>query len=73
METYSTKEAAEMIGVHRVTLQQWLTASKIRPSQTIQMDSRRYWRWTEGDVKRGKNYKEKFYRKGRGRKPKANN
>ncbi len=71
MKTYSTKQAAKLSGIHWVTLHRWLAASKVRPSQAIRMNGVTLWRWTDADVEKVRRYKEKFYRKGRGRKPKG--
>ena len=71
MKTYSTKQVADMVSVHRVTLQLWLLAGKIKEPRRIKnggVDARI---WTDRDVERVRKYKEKNYRKGRGRKPKA--
>jgi len=70
MRTYSTQEAAKLVGIHRVTLQEWLSAGKVRPSQVIPMKGRTLWRWTRADLKKLRRYKTAHYRKGRGRKKK---
>ncbi len=70
MRTYSTRQAAKLVGIHWVTLHRWLAAGKVRPSQSIQMNGGKLWRWTHSDVGKVRRYKLKFYRKGRGRKPK---
>jgi predicted site-specific integrase-resolvase len=68
MRTYSTEEVANAVGIHRITLQKWLTAGKVRPSHSIPMKGRTLWRWTKADVERVRRYKARFYWKGRGRK-----
>ena len=68
MTTYSTRRVATMIGVHWVTLRRWLAARKVRPSIAIPLEGRTLWRWTKSDVKPVHEYKDRFYRKGRGRK-----
>lgn len=71
MRTYSTQEVAELLGIHRLTLQEWLSAGKVRPSQAIPMKGgRTLWRWTRADVIKVRQYKAAHFRKGRGRKPK---
>ena len=70
MRTYSTQEVAELVGIHRLTLQEWLSAGKVRPSQAIPLKGRTLWRWTRADVKKVRQYKAARYRKGRGRKKK---
>jgi excisionase family DNA binding protein len=71
MRTYSTQEVAEFVGIHRVTLQKWLGAGKIRPSQPVPIKGRTLWRWTKADVAQLRKYKAVHYRKGRGRKKKG--
>ena len=69
--TYSTKKAAERVGIHWVTLLRWLAAKKIRPTVAVPMDGgRTLWRWTEKDMAKLEKLKKATYRKGRGRKPK---
>ncbi len=70
MRTHSTKEAAKLAKVHFITLQRWVKAGRVRPSQTIQQDGFSLWRWTDADVERVRKYKAAHYRKGRGRKKK---
>jgi predicted site-specific integrase-resolvase len=69
-KTYSTRQAAKLVGIHWVTLHRWLASKKVRPSQATPMNGSTLWRWTDADVEKLKNYKRKNYRKGRGRKPK---
>ena len=70
--TYSTQEVAELVGIHRLTLQEWLSAGKVRPSHAIPMKGgRTLWRWTQADVRKVRKFKATNYRKGRGRKKKA--
>ena len=67
MKTYSTKQVAEMVGVHRVTLQTWLLDGKIKEPRRIKAGGMDVRIWTKKDVERVRKYKEKFYCKGRGR------
>lgn len=57
-----------MVGIHWMTLHRWRAAGRVRASRSMPMNGRTLWRWTEADVQRIRGYKEKFYRKGRGRK-----
>ena len=66
----STAELATLVGVHRVTLEKWLASGKVKTPKTIRIGGRNYRLWTDRDVERVRKYKEKFYRKGRGRKKK---
>src|SRR5215470_3369029 len=67
--TYSTRQAAQMAGVHWVTLRRWLASGRIRSTQAVPYIGRTLWRWTDADIERVKKYKQENYRKGRGRKP----
>ena len=60
-----------MVSVHRVTLQTWLSTGKIKEPRRMKIGGFVVRIWTDRDVERVRKYKEKFYRKGRGRKPKA--
>ncbi len=69
--TYSTAHAAKLIGVNRVTLQRWLIARRVAEPKKVRMGGVEVRIWTDHDVKRVRRFKEQSYRKGRGRKPKA--
>ena len=60
-----------MVGVGRATLERWLLAGKVPEPHRIKNGGVNFRIWTDRDVERVRKYKEKFYRKGRGRKPKA--
>ena len=57
MRTFSTQQAAKLIGIHWVTLRRWLAEGKIRPSVAVPMDGRTLWRWTKADVVRACRFK----------------
>lgn len=57
MQNFSTRRAAKLIGVHVVTLRRWLATGKIRPSIKLPFDGRTLWRFTLGDVKRFRKFK----------------
>jgi excisionase family DNA binding protein len=57
MRTFSTQQAARLIGVHWVTLRRWLAEGKIRPSIAVPMEGRTLWRWTKADVERARRFK----------------
>ncbi len=67
---FSTAEVAAQVGIDRVTLERWLRSGKVKMPKTVRVGPRKYRLWTSGDIGRVKRYKEKFYRKGRGRKKK---
>jgi len=53
-----------------VTLEKWLASGKVKMPKTVRIGGRNYRLWTDREVERVRKYKEKFYRKGRGRKKK---
>ena len=59
------------MGVHRVTLEEWLRKGKVERPKTVEIGGQTYRLWTDRDLERLREYKEKFYRKGRGRKKKV--
>ena len=65
--TYSTRQAAAKARIHRVTLQNWVSQGKVRPSEQIGMNGGKHWRWTEADVRKIIRYKEQHFGQGRGR------
>ncbi len=71
MSPFSTREVAQLVGVHLVTLEQWLAKRKVKLPRTVKVGAKTYRLWTERDVERVRRYKEKYYRKGRGRKKKT--
>jgi hypothetical protein len=70
MKTFSTRETANRVGVHYITLHRWIAGKKVRASQSIRMNGHVLWRWTESDVEKVRKFKASNYRKGRGRKAK---
>lgn len=68
MPIHSTAAVAEMAGVSKNTLLNWLYSGKIpEPRRRVEagLDIRL---WNDRDVNRVKKYKEQNFRKGRGRK-----
>jgi len=57
IKSYSTKQAAKLIGIHPVTLLRWIGSGKIRPSIGTPMDGRTLWRFTDADVERFRKFK----------------
>ena len=70
MRTYSTGQAAKMLGVNRVTLQRWLIAGRVGEPKKVKMGGVEVRIWTDRDVERLRKYKQENYCKGRGRKSK---
>jgi hypothetical protein len=70
-QTYSTAEAARMIGINRVTLQRWLIDGKVKEPKKVRTGGVEVRVWTDRDVERVRKHKQENYRKGRGRKPKS--
>ena len=56
-KTYSTLEAAKLIGVPVTTLHRWLAADKLRPFVIELTDGRKLWRWNDRDVAEGRKLK----------------
>lgn len=70
MKTFSTGQVAEMIGVHKLTMIRWLLAGRVKEPRRVKQGGVELRIWTDRDVERVREYKQKNYRKGRGRKPK---
>jgi len=71
MSPYSTREVAQLAEVHVATLEEWLAKAKVKAPRTVRVGAKTYRLWTDRDVERVRDYKAKYYRKGRGRKKKA--
>jgi predicted site-specific integrase-resolvase len=71
MKTYSTAQIARISGVHKVTLQRWLISGKLKEPKKVNAGNIQFRIWFARDLKRVREYKDKNYRKGRGRKSKA--
>lgn len=67
----STAEIAALVGIHRATLEEWLSRGKVKPPKKVRIGAKFFRLWTGRDVARLRKFKEKFYRKGRGRKKKV--
>jgi predicted site-specific integrase-resolvase len=58
MKTYSTKQAAQKIGVSLRTLNNWLADGRIKPSHgTPYGGGRTLWIFTEADISKGRKLK----------------
>ena len=57
-KTYSTRAAAQKIGVSFRTLNRWLADELIRPSQGIPFgNGQTLWQWSEADIAKGRKLK----------------
>jgi excisionase family DNA binding protein len=65
----STGEAAEAVGLDRITLQRWIKAKKVKAPKTVLRNGRGVRLWSSGDIERLREIKDQIHRKGRGRKP----
>ncbi|PYV31883.1 MAG: hypothetical protein DMG22_15225 [Acidobacteria bacterium] len=68
MPPLGTLEVCALVGVHRSTLERWLSSGRLQTPQPIRIGGRVFRYWTQRDVERVQRFKAKFYRKGRGRK-----
>jgi excisionase family DNA binding protein len=64
---YTTKQAAESVGITRATLQAWIRANKITPPRPTLDGARSKRLWTESHLTRLRKAKERLYWKGQGR------
>ena len=71
MMNLSTQDVAQKVGINRVTLERWLSGGKVESPRTVKFGKNEFRNWTAADVERVRKYKQKNYRKGRGRKPKS--
>lgn len=54
---YTTKKVAEIIGVHKNTLLNWIKSGKV---EDVGKDWKDYRIWTDRDVERVKQFKERY-------------
>jgi predicted site-specific integrase-resolvase len=52
MKLYTLKQAARLSGIHRVTLQRWISSDKAKPSYTVKLESKTLHLFTPAAVKR---------------------
>jgi predicted site-specific integrase-resolvase len=53
---YTTRQAAEKIGVSFITLHRWLRDRKIRP-RGVPLAGRTVWLWSDADIAKGRKVK----------------
>jgi excisionase family DNA binding protein len=71
MPNLSTLDVARQVGISRATLERWIASGNIPAPKMIKFGRDEFRNWTGEDVERVRKYKQKNYRKGRGRKPKS--
>jgi len=52
MKLHTLKQAARLSGIHRVTLQRWISSGKTKPSYTVDLESKALHLFTPAAVKR---------------------
>lgn len=52
MKRYTTNEAADRLGIHRVTLQRWIAEKKILAPELQNIGGGLFRLWTEQDIDR---------------------
>ena len=67
---FTTREAASVVGIGRVTLQRWIKSGKLKPPNLVLRNNCVFRFWTAADIERLRKIKAQTYRKGRGRKKK---
>lgn len=67
LRPYTTKEAAQKVGITRATLQAWIRAKKIIPPRPTLDGARSKRLWRESDLARLREAKDHVYWKGQGR------
>ena len=67
---FSTRQAAEKVGIGRITLERWIRDGKVDPPKALFRSSVKARFWTVEDIARLRKAKRQFYKKGSGRKPK---
>ncbi len=65
---FTTQQVADEIGVSKKTLLRWLYDCKIAEPRRVRFDGPSYRVWSERNVRAAREYKKRFYMKGRGRK-----
>jgi excisionase family DNA binding protein len=54
MKQHTTREAAEKLGVHRVTLQNWIAAGKVPAPRTQNIGGGRVRLWSEKEIRKAR-------------------
>ena len=64
----TTAEAADAIGINRVTLQEWIRTGRVKAPEVTLRDGHSIRLWSREDVRELREIKHRTYRRGRGRK-----
>ena len=64
---YSTKQAAKMAGISRITLNRWIADGEFKPPALRTLASVKARVWSKLDVEKLKRFKLKRYKKGQGK------
>jgi len=70
MKAFTTPETARLAGIHLRTLHRWLERGVIPEPKRGNLGGLKVRLWSASDVRRVKEYRKKFWAKGRGRKRK---
>lgn len=68
---WTTREAASIVGISRITLQRWIASRKFEAPKATLMGARGVRFWSVADIAMLRAVKQRIYRKGRGRKKNA--
>ncbi len=66
-KTLTTRHAAKLAGVSRLTLVRWVNLKRVQPSQVVRLNGVTAWFWTLDDVEKVRKHKAAHYWEGRGR------
>jgi predicted site-specific integrase-resolvase len=66
----NTAEAARKAGINRVTLQTWIRNGRVTAPRPVLRNGRAVRLWSQVDIERLRDVKDRTYRRGRGRKKK---
>jgi excisionase family DNA binding protein len=66
----ATAEAANVVGIDRITLQRWIRDGKVKAPRPVLRRGRAVRLWSARDIERLRKVKKRIHRKGRGRKKK---
>ena len=65
MKTYSTRQVAELLGIHWVTLHQWIKRGKVIPPKITHVGRVKVRLWTQREVDRLRKERPRLYYQGK--------